>query len=118
VAQTFAGAPLSAPSSGIVFEGIGTGIPGFSPVYNPPDTNGRVGATQYVQWGNATFAVFKKDGTLLYGPVAANTLFQSLGGTCASHNDGDGVVAYDILSGRWIISQFVVGGALTFPINA
>jgi hypothetical protein len=114
VTQTYAGAPLSAPSSGIVFEGIGTGIPGFFPVYNPPDTNGRVGATQYVQWSNANFAVFKKDGTLIYGPVAANTLFQSLGGTCAAHNDGDGVVTYDILSGRWIIAQFVIGGSPDF----
>ncbi len=28
--------------------------------YIPPDTNGAVGATQYVQWVNASFAVFDK----------------------------------------------------------
>ena len=112
--QTFAGSPLSAPSSGIIFEGIGTGLNGFVPNSNPPDTNGRVGATQYVQWNNTSFAVFRKDGHLLFGPAAGNTLFQSLGGACATHNDGDPVVSYDILSGRWILSQFVVGASPDF----
>ena len=34
-------------------------LPDLSPI-NPPDTNGRVGATQYVQWNNTSFAVFDK----------------------------------------------------------
>ncbi len=73
--------------------------------------NGRVGSTQYVQWNNTSFAVFNKTtGALQYGPAAGNTLFQSLGGVCASHNDGDPVVSYDILAGRWILSQFAVNG--------
>jgi hypothetical protein len=113
-AQTYAGSPLSAPSSGIIFEGIGTGIAGFSVSSNPPDTNGRVGATHYVQWNNTSFAVFSKSGTLLYGPAAGNTLFQPLGGVCATHNDGDPVASYDILSGRWVLSQFVVGASPDF----
>ena len=76
--------------------------------------NGRVGPTQFVQWNNTSFAVFDKTtGALEYGPAAGNTLFQPLGGVCASHNDGDPVVSYDILSGRWVISQFVVGGGQT-----
>ena len=62
--QTFEGSPLSAPRRGIIFEGIGTGLNGFVPSSNPPDTNGRVGATQYVQWNNTSFAVFRKDGQL------------------------------------------------------
>ena len=86
------------------------GLAGFVPSSNPPDTNGRVGAKQYVQWNNTSFAVFDKTtGALLYGPAAGNTLFQPLGGACATHNDGDPVVAYDILSGRWILAQFVGG---------
>ncbi|HWY51293.1 MAG TPA: dockerin type I domain-containing protein [Chthoniobacterales bacterium] len=109
--QSKFGAAISAPTAtGVSFEGVGVGIPGFVPSSNPPDTNGRVGATQYVQWNNTSFAVFSKTGTLLYGPAAGNTLFQSLGGVCATHNDGDPVVAYDIMSGRWILSQFVVSG--------
>ncbi len=114
-AQTFAGALVSAPTpTGVSFEGVGAGIPGFVITLIPPDTNGRIGATQYVQWNNASFAIWDKTGRLLYGPVAGNTLFQPLGGACATHNDGDPVVAYDILSGRWILSQFVVGASPDF----
>jgi hypothetical protein len=91
------------------------GLAGFAPSSNPPDTNGRVGSKQYVQWNNTSFAVFNKStGALLYGPAAGNTLFQPLGGTCAEHNDGDPVVSYDILSGRWVISQFAVGASPDF----
>ena len=110
--QTVAGPLTSAPTpTGVSFEGVGVGLGGFSPSSNPPDVNGRVGATQYVQWNNTSFAVFNKTtGALEYGPAAGNTLFQALGGVCASHNDGDPVVSYDILAGRWVISQFAVGG--------
>src|ERR1041385_4979736 len=110
--QTTPGPVASAPSpTGLNFEGIGQGFPGFLVGANPPDVNGRVGSTQYVQWNNTSFAVFDKTtGALLYGPAAGNTLFQTLGGLCASHNDGDPVVSFDILAGRWILSQFAVDG--------
>ena len=110
--QTVAGPQVSAPTpTGLSFDGVGVGLGGFSPSSNPPDVNGRAGATQYVQWNNTSFAVFNKTtGALEYGPAAGNTLFQALGGICASHNDGDPVVSYDILAGRWVLSQFVVGG--------
>jgi hypothetical protein len=114
--QTSSGRVLSAPSpTGLSFDGVGVGLAGFIPGSNPPDTNGRVGAKQYVQWNNTSFAVFNKTtGALLFGPAAGNTLFQPLGGACATHNDGDPVVAYDILSGRWILAQFVVGASPDF----
>src|SRR6266403_359370 len=114
--QNVLGRVLSAPSpTGVSFDGVGVGLAGFVPSSNPPDTNGRVGAKQYVQWNNTSFAVFDKTtGELLFGPVAGNTLFQSLGGDCATHNDGDPVVSFDILAGRWVISQFVVGGSPDF----
>src|SRR6266487_4311371 len=114
--QTFLGRVLSAPTpTGVSWDGVGVGLAGFVPSSNPPDTNGRVGAKQYVQWNNTSFAVFNKTtGALLYGPAAGNTLFQSLGGPCATHNDGDPVVAFDILAGRWILSQFVVGASPEF----
>ncbi|HEY3600955.1 MAG TPA: hypothetical protein VGK72_03280, partial [Chthoniobacterales bacterium] len=113
--QTQAGPLASAPApTGLNFEGIGQGFAGFLVGGNPPDVNGRVGATQFVQWNNTSCAVFDKNtGALLYGPAAGNTLFQALGGLCASHNDGDPVVSYDILAGRWVLSQFVVAGGQT-----
>lgn len=113
--QTEAGQLISAPTpTGVSFDGVGVGLGGFNPGSNPPDVNGRVGATQYVQWNNTSFAVFDKTtGALEYGPAAGNTLFQALGGACASHNDGDPVVSYDILAGRWVLSQFVVAAGKT-----
>ena len=60
---------LRPPRTGLIFNGIGTTLGGFVPGSNPPDTNGRVGAKQYVQWNNTSFAVFNKTtGALLYGP--------------------------------------------------
>src|SRR6266480_2258257 len=114
--QTLLGPALSAPTAtGLSFDGVGVGLAGFTPSSNPPDTNGRVGAKQYVQWNNTSFAVFNKTtGALLFGPAAGNTLFQSLGGVGATHNDGDPVVSFDILAGRWVLSQFVVGASPEF----
>ncbi len=113
--QSTEGPVFSAPApTGVSFDAVGVGLAGFAPSSNPPDVNGRVGATQYVQWNNSSFAIFDKTtGALQYGPAAGNTLFQALGGICASHNDGDPVVSYDILAGRWVLSQFVVGGPTT-----
>lgn len=113
--QTKAGSRVSAPTpTGLNFDGVGVGLAGYTPNSNPPDVNGRVGSTQYVQWNNTAFAVFNKTtGALEYGPAAGNTLFQALGGVCASHNDGDPVVSYDILAGRWVLSQFVVAAGQT-----
>src|SRR5438270_2636433 len=105
----------SAPTStGLGFEGVGVGIPGFVPCCVPPDTNGRVGATQYVQWNNLSFAIWDKQGNRIYGPVAGKTIFQPLGGACASHNDGDPLVAYDVLAGRWVLSQFALFASPNF----
>jgi hypothetical protein len=101
----------AAVPTGVSFDGVGVGLGDFRPGSNPPDVNGNVGATQYLQWNNTSFAIFDKNtGALQYGPAAGNTLFQALGGICATHNDGDPVVSYDILAGRWVISQFAVRG--------
>jgi hypothetical protein len=106
--QTTAG-PLAAPTTGLNFAGVGNGDYGFSPDAAPPDTNGAVGATQYVQWVNESFAVFdKKTGQLLLGPVPGNTLWSGFGGGCENNNDGDPIVQYDKQANRWIFTQFSV----------
>jgi hypothetical protein len=79
---------------GISFEGLGNGQYGFSVNAVPPDTNGAVGATQYVQWVNESFAVFNKStGALVAGPTAGNTLWSGFGGGCQSNNDGDPIAS-------------------------
>ncbi len=100
----------AAPTLGAGFDGIGQGFSGpqgtFSVTGAPPDTNAAVGATQVVEIVNTAFAVFSKSGTVLFGPAATNTLFSGFGGACQTTNDGDGVVRYDALANRWVITQF------------
>ncbi len=97
------------PVVGASFEGLGAGQYGFTVTSAPPDTNGTVGATQYVQWVNTSFAVFNKStGALIAGPTAGNTLWSGFGGGCQSNNDGDPIVLYDKAAQRWIFSQFSV----------
>jgi hypothetical protein len=108
--QTAPLAPAThAPAIGLGFEGLGNGALGFTPNAAPPDTNGAVGATQYVQWVNESFAVFNKStGALIAGPTAGNSLWSGFGGGCQNNNDGDPIVTYDKAANRWVFSQFSV----------
>jgi hypothetical protein len=100
--------PLT-PAVGTSFEGLGQGQYGFTVNSAPPDTNGAVGATQYVQWVNSSFAIFNKStGALISGPTAGNAIWAGFGGGCQTNNDGDPVVLYDKLAQRWVFSQFSV----------
>ena len=97
------------PAVGTSFEGLGRGQYGFVVNSAPPDTNGAVGATQYVQWVNTSFAIFDKaTGAKIAGPTGGNTLWAGFGGGCATNNDGDPVVLYDKAAQRWVFSQFSV----------
>jgi hypothetical protein len=112
-AQQSQASASAAPVIGLGFDGIGQGFTGPNGTFTvnsaPPDTNGAVGTTQYVQTVNTALAVFDKaTGAVQYGPVAINTLFQPLGGRCASDNDGDPVVVFDKIAQRWVVSQFAV----------
>ena len=71
----------------------------------PPDTNGDVGPNHYVQWVNLAYAVWDKSGTLLFGPVNGNTIWQGFGGLCETRNNGDPIVLYDPIADRWMLSQ-------------
>src|SRR5712692_9580445 len=51
---------VATPGTALNFAGVGNGDYGFAPNAAPPDTEGAVGATQYVQWVNESFAVFNK----------------------------------------------------------
>jgi uncharacterized repeat protein (TIGR01451 family) len=93
------------PSPTLTFDGIAA--PGVSCNCAPPDTNGEVGATQYVQMVNTGFQVFDKaTGTSLLGPLDINTVWTGFGGVCGGASAGDPVVVYDQLADRWVISQF------------
>jgi hypothetical protein len=104
--QTITG-PLVGTTNGLNFAGVGNGDYGFSPNAAPPDTNGAVGATQYVQWVNESFAVFDKStGAIAEGfPKPGNAIWAGFGGGCQTNNDGDPVAQYDKAANRWVMSQ-------------
>ena len=72
----------------------------------PPDTNGAVGATQYVQWVNTAFSIFNKTtGAKISGPTAGNAFWSGFAGRCQSNNNGDPIAQYDKAAGRWVMLQ-------------
>lgn len=93
------------PSPHVAFDGV----PNVNGLL-PPDPTGEVGPDHYVQWVNASLAVFSRDGRLLYGPAGGNTLWRGFGGPCETRNDGDPIVQYDQLADRWLLSQFSIPG--------
>ena len=112
-------APLAGPLDGVStvigFDGQSAAdnrrVFGFA--FVPPDTNGAVGASQYVQMVNVTIAVYsKRDGALQLGPAPIHSLWRGFGGLCenggesATYSDGgDPIVLYDHLADRWLVSQ-------------
>jgi len=103
------GAPLevspNAPAPILSFEGIP--FPGVACNCAPPDTDGEVGATQYVQMVNEGLQVFNKTtGASVMGPVGISTLWSGFGGVCQNNGSGDPVVMYDQLANRWVVTQF------------
>jgi hypothetical protein len=101
--MAFAG--LNVPSPILNFDGIG--FPGVSCNCAPPDTNGEVGATQYVQMVNEGYQVFNKTtGASVLGPSGITTLWSGFGGVCQTNGSGDPVVMYDQIANRWVITQF------------
>jgi hypothetical protein len=101
--------PPVAANLGLNIDGLGQGQYGFLLEFSPPDTNGAVGATQYVQWVNAQFAAFDKvTGALVAGPTDGNALWAGFGGGCEINNDGDPIVQYDKMANRWVFTQFSI----------
>ncbi|MCA1591219.1 MAG: proprotein convertase P-domain-containing protein, partial [Acidobacteria bacterium] len=101
--------PRVMPPPNVSFNGIGNpeGCGGCL----PPDTNGDIGPTQYVQTVNTAWRIFSRTGTALTPTMTLGSLFASLPGPCANTNDGDPIVMYDQLADRWVISEFCVSVA-------
>jgi hypothetical protein len=107
--------PLTGVSTVISFDGQSAAdnrrVFGFA--FVPPDTNGAVGASQYVQMVNVTIAVYsKRDGALQLGPAPIHSLWRGFGGLCENGGEsefysdgGDPIVLYDRMANRWMVSQ-------------
>ena len=97
--------PEAMPAPILNFDGIP--FPGVVCNCAPPDTNGAVGLTQYVQIVNEGYQVFNKTtGASVMGPTAITAIWSGFGGVCQSNGHGDPVVLYDHIANRWLISQF------------
>src|SRR5262249_18390381 len=77
----------------------------------PPDPHGDVGPNNYIQSVNSSIKVFDKTGMALNGAAGTtfNSFFSSLGNNtpCGNNqNRGDGIVFYDHLADRWVVSDF------------
>ncbi len=107
-APTTGSAPVTAaaPTVGTSFDSIGRGYSTFTVNSAPPDPNSAVGLDQIITIVNSGLTVQTKSGTRIYGPVNTNAIFVGFGGPCETTNDGDGVVRYDRLADRWLVSQF------------
>jgi subtilisin-like proprotein convertase family protein len=112
VVQTAIGAPLI-PATTVNFEGMGTGMAGFTVNSAPPDTDGDIGPNHYVQIVNSNTTIFNRAGGIVLGPVSTKSFWTGGPMPCANTNDGDGVVRYDRYANRWVISQFSVSSSGT-----
>ena len=107
--------PGSRPAAKLVasFDGLGFGFEGpqgAAALRNPSDNSLAVGPDHIVQVVNSRMAIYTKQGRrfpttgqVLYGPVNTNNVFQGFGGRCEARNNGDAVVRYDQIAGRWLI---------------
>ena len=87
----------------------------------PPDTDGDVGPNHYIQSVNSSIKIFDKSGNALNGTngTTYNSFFSGLGGgnPCGNNqNRGDGIVFYDHMADRWVVSDFAFGAFPGAPI--
>ena len=94
--------------------GTSTG-PGNAGTSIPPDTNGDVSPTHFIQWLNTRWAIYDKSGTRLTASAPGNSFFAAFGGPCQTTNSGDPIALWDDRAERWVMSQFTVGPTVAVP---
>ena len=78
--------PGAMPAPILNFDGIP--FPGVGCNCAPPDTNGAVGLTQYVQMVNEGYQVFNKTtGASVLGPTAITAIWSGFGGVCQTNGE-------------------------------
>ncbi len=102
--------PSAAATSSLTgWEGVSSSDNSFPAV--PPDPEGDVGVSDYVQWVNLEFKIWSKNGSVRYGPAAGSTLWSGFGGVCENYNLGDPQVVFDRIADRWVFMQFAFPGS-------
>jgi len=106
--STPAGAPVPlapAPPPIAVYEGLDRFTWGAG---SPPDTNGDVGPSNFIQTVNTSIGVYRKSDGFQQAAFTFNTFMSqgAFGNLCDTNNFGDPVVLYDTFEDRWIITDF------------
>jgi len=90
------------------FEGIPAGNAA------PPNTTGKAGATQFVQWVNNMYAIYDKaSGQQIQSPQPGNSIWANWpqAGACATQGSGEPMVEYDKkagAAGQWVLAQLTL----------
>jgi len=99
---------VPAPAVDLSFEAISSVTSGCGCL--PPDTNGDVSDTHYIQWVNSAWQAFNKTTGLpdpaTLAPVQGNSFWVGFGGQCETTNAGDPIALWDPRAQRWVMSQF------------
>lgn len=91
--------PPQANFAGLDFLNWGSGY--------PPDTNGDVSETHYIQSVNTSIGIFDKSSGARLAAFTFDDFFTGPAGTpCNASNRGDPVVLYDAYVQRWVITDF------------
>jgi hypothetical protein len=107
-AQTQVSVPAPAapaPTPNISFDGLDFANWGGG---HPPDENGDVGPTYYIQTVNTSIGIFNKSTGARIAAFTFDTFMSqgSFGNLCDTDNFGDPVVLYDTFEDRWFITDF------------
>ncbi|HEY6213978.1 MAG TPA: carboxypeptidase-like regulatory domain-containing protein, partial [Vicinamibacterales bacterium] len=96
---------IQAPPPGANFAGLDYANWGAG---HPPDTNGDVGPTYYIQTINTSIGIFDKSNGNRVAAFTFNSFMSqgNFGNLCDTDNFGDPVVVYDSFEDRWIITDF------------
>src|SRR5438270_1703646 len=105
IASVAPGISAPAPAPLNVFEGLDRFNWGSG---SPPDTNGDVGPTYYIQTVNTSIGIFRKTDGFQVAAFTFDTFLSQghFGNLCDTNNLGDPVVLYDTFEDRWIITDF------------
>ena len=99
--------PLISTTAVIDFDGVPAAI---GNLYGPPDNNGAVGPTQYVQWVNAMIGIFDKTTGVLQKKLLGNAPWKGFGSQCFPNDTQGLIVQYDKLAGRWVLTHAGING--------
>jgi hypothetical protein len=72
----------------------------------PPDTNGDVGPSHYIQTVNIGIGIYDKATGAQLVKISFDSLFDGTGTSCDNQNRGDVIALHDHLADRWILSDF------------